>query len=74
MFLVRQRACLYFSLIRFARVSSHVDDLYTCNKVSTAKLSDKDKDITNSPISLQFDLKLIATEIFSFAFDRLVHI
>ena len=30
---------VYFSqLIRFARVSSHVDDLYTRNKVLTAKL------------------------------------
>ena len=32
-------------LIRFARVSSHVDDFNTCNKVLTAKFSDKDIDI-----------------------------
>ena len=34
-------------LIRFARVSSHVDDFDTRNKVLTAKLSDKDIDIIN---------------------------
>ena len=32
-------------LIRFARVSSHVDDLNTRNKVLTANFSDKDIDI-----------------------------
>ena len=32
-------------LIRFARVSSHVDDFNTRNKVLTAKLIDKDIDI-----------------------------
>ena len=32
-------------LIRFARVSSHVDDFNTRNKVSTANFSDKDIDI-----------------------------
>ena len=30
--------CLFSQLIRFSRVSSHVDDLNTRNKVSTAKL------------------------------------
>ena len=30
--------CLYFSLIRFARVPSHVDDFHTRNKVLSAKL------------------------------------
>ena len=34
---------LYISqLIRFARVSSHVDDVNTSNKVLTANFSDKD--------------------------------
>ena len=32
-------------LIRFARVSSHVDDFNTCNKVLKAKFSDKDIDV-----------------------------
>ena len=37
---------IYISqLIRFARVSSHVDDFNTRNKVLTAKLSDKNIDI-----------------------------
>ena len=30
--------CLYFSLIRFARVRSHADDFHIRNKVLTAKL------------------------------------
>ena len=34
-------------LIRFARVSSHVDDFNTRNKVLTAKLLSKDIDIIN---------------------------
>ena len=34
-------------LIRFARVSSHVDDFNTRNKVFTANFSDKDIDIIN---------------------------
>ena len=34
-------------LIRFARVSSHVDDFNTRNKVLTANFSDKDIDIIN---------------------------
>ena len=34
-------------LIRFARVSSHADDLSTHNKVLTAKLLNKDIDILN---------------------------
>ena len=34
-------------LIRFARVSSHVDDLNNRNKVLTANFSDKDIDIIN---------------------------
>ena len=34
-------------LIRFARVSSHVDDFNTRNKVLTAKLLKKDIDIIN---------------------------
>ena len=39
MFLVRHSYGVYISqLIRFARVSSHVDDFNTRNKVSTAKL------------------------------------
>ena len=33
--------------IRYARVSSHVDDFNTCNKVLIAKFSDKDIDIIN---------------------------
>ena len=39
MFLVRHPVVVYISqLIRFARVSSHVDDLNIRNKVLTAKL------------------------------------
>ena len=39
MFLVRHPMVLYISqLIRFARVSSHVDDFNTRNKILTAKL------------------------------------
>ena len=34
-------------LVRFARVSSHVDDFNTRNKVLTANFSDKDIDIIN---------------------------
>ena len=34
-------------LIRFARVSSHVHDFNTCNKVLTANFSNKDIDIIN---------------------------
>ena len=34
-------------LIRFVRVSSHVDDFNTRNKVLTANFSDKDIDIIN---------------------------
>ena len=34
-------------LIRFARVSSHLDDFNTRNKVLTANFSDKDIDIIN---------------------------
>ena len=34
-------------LIRFARVSSHVDDFSTRNKVLTENFSDKDIDIIN---------------------------
>ena len=34
-------------LIRFARVSSHVDDFNACNKPLTANFSDKDIDIIN---------------------------
>ena len=42
MFVVR----VYISqFIRYARVSSHVDDFNTRNKVLTASLSDKDIDI-----------------------------
>ena len=34
-------------LIRFARVSSHIDDFNTRNKVLTENFSDKDIDIIN---------------------------
>ena len=37
MFLVRHPKVIYFSVNRFARVSCHVDDFNTRNKVLTAK-------------------------------------
>ena len=45
----RSASCgVYISqLIRFARVSSHVDDFNTCNKVLTAKLLRQNIDIIN---------------------------
>ena len=41
-------------LIQFSRVSSHVDDFNTRNKVLTANVSDKDIDIINFVRRFQF--------------------
>ena len=46
--------CVYISqVIRFARVSSHVDDFNTRNKVLSANFSDKDIDIIDFVRRLQ---------------------
>ena len=43
------RSASYISqIIRFAQISSHVDDFNTHNKVFTAKLPDKDIDVINT--------------------------
>ena len=48
-------------LIRFARVSSHVDDFNTGNKDLIAKFSDKDIDIINFFCKVFLNLNFMAT-------------